>query len=80
MLKLGDSIKGEKSFGVMNYEPPYTRPAWPVLSKVEGYSGVRGAVAVIKPSPIHSIGNWAYTVCLSIIKFFFNYLFAYCFL
>jgi hypothetical protein len=42
MLKLGDSIKGEKSFGVMNYEPPYTRPAWPVLSKVEGYSGVRG--------------------------------------
>ena len=23
MLKLGDSIKGEKSFGVMNYEPPY---------------------------------------------------------
>jgi len=31
MLKLGDSIKGEKSFGVMNYEPPYTRPVCTVV-------------------------------------------------
>jgi hypothetical protein len=24
MLKVEDSVKGEKSFGVMIYEPPYT--------------------------------------------------------
>ena len=43
MLKLEDSFKGEKSLGVMDYEPPCTRPAWPVLTK-EGSGGVRGAV------------------------------------
>jgi len=43
MLKLGDSIKGEKSFGVMNYEPPNTRPVlW-----CEGCSG--GYKAVTHP-------------------------------
>ena len=25
-------------------EPPYTRPAWFILSEVEGYGGVRGAL------------------------------------
>jgi hypothetical protein len=25
-------------------EPPYTRPAWFILSEAEGYGGVRGAV------------------------------------
>jgi hypothetical protein len=45
MSKLEDSAKGEKSFGLMIYESPYTRPAWFILSIVEGYSGVRGALA-----------------------------------
>ena len=51
MLKLEDSIKGEKSFGVMIYEPPYTRPAWPVLSKVEGFGGVRGELRHLMAEP-----------------------------
>ena len=51
MLILGDSIKGEKSFDVMNYESPNKRPAWPVLSKVEGFGGV----ATFKSSPVYSI-------------------------
>jgi hypothetical protein len=54
MPKLEDSAKGEKSFGVMIYEPPYTRPAWPVLTK-EGSGGVRGTVATIRSSPVYSI-------------------------
>ena len=41
MLKLEDSFKGEKSLGVMDYEPPYTRPAWFILREDEGYGGVR---------------------------------------
>jgi hypothetical protein len=31
MLKLEDSAKGEKSFGLMIYEPPYTRPVRTVV-------------------------------------------------
>jgi len=56
MLNLGGSIKEEKSFGLINHEPPYTRPAWPVLRKVEGCGGFRGAVATSKSSPVYSIG------------------------
>jgi hypothetical protein len=54
MPKLEDSAKGEKSFGVMIYEPPYTRPAWPVLTK-EGSGGVRRALRHLMVEPIHSI-------------------------
>ncbi len=50
MPKLEDSAKGEKSFGVMIYEPPYTRPAWPVLTK-EGSGGVRGALRHLMAEP-----------------------------
>jgi hypothetical protein len=45
-------------FGVIGKrvcEPPYTRPAWFTLSAVEGYGGVRGAVATFKSSPVYSI-------------------------
>ena len=55
MPKLEDSAKGEKSFGVMIYEPPYTRPVWFILSEAEGYGGVRGAVAIFKSSPVYSM-------------------------
>ena len=50
MSKLEDSAKGEKSFGMMIYEPPYTRPAWPVLTK-EGSGGVRGALRHLMAEP-----------------------------
>ena len=41
-----------KVFPQLN-EPLYTRPAWFILSKVEGYSGVRGAphrLQAVRPS------------------------------
>ncbi len=41
----------KKSLGVMNYEPPYTRPAWFILSKVEGYGGMRGAFRHLMAEP-----------------------------
>jgi hypothetical protein len=51
MSKLEASAKGEKSFGVMIYEPPYTRPAWFILSIVEGYGGVMGALRHLMAEP-----------------------------
>ena len=68
LLKIGDSIKGKKSFGVMNYETPYMRPSWPVLSNVEGYVVVRGLVATFKSSLVYSIGSSYYS-------FFSSYLY-----
>ncbi|MFC2088411.1 hypothetical protein ACFLSX_02335 [Calditrichota bacterium] len=37
-------IEGGRS---MVSEPPYTRPAWFILSEAEGYDGVRGALRLI---------------------------------
>jgi hypothetical protein len=54
MPKLEDSAKGEKSFGVMIYEPPYTRPVWFILSEAEGYGGVRGALSSIMRRAVYS--------------------------
>ena len=68
MSKLEDSAKGEKSFGMMIYEPPYTRPAWPVLTK-EGSGGVRGAVATFKSSPVYSIVCSKYTHSFKLVCF-----------
>jgi hypothetical protein len=38
MPKLEDSAKGEKSFGLMNCEPPYTRPVLWCESRTVGFN------------------------------------------
>jgi hypothetical protein len=40
----------ERAVVEMNVEPPYTRPAWPVLTK-EGSGGVRGALRHLMAEP-----------------------------
>jgi hypothetical protein len=52
----------------MDCEPPYTRPAWPVLSKVEGYGGVRGALRQLMAEP---------STRLAIVHYFLSALFSF---
>ena len=60
MSKLEDSAKGEKSFGMMIYEPPYmctrvTCPDGHLFRRVEiashMYGGVRGALRHLMAEP-----------------------------
>lgn len=45
-------------------EPPYTRPAWFILSEAEGFGGVRGAVRQLLADPSTRL----YTVYILIIN------------
>jgi hypothetical protein len=49
----------------MDCEPPYTRPAWPVLSKVEGYGGVRGALRQLMAEPSTRLAAGFITILLN---------------
>jgi hypothetical protein len=67
MPKLEDSAKGAKSFGVMIYEPPYTGPAWFILSIVEGYGGVRGALATFGSQPSTRLPAGIYSLSFNFV-------------